>query len=98
MKISLEQLKLKPKRIGHVKGVPVFECMTKGGFNLVILGGGMGKVLGAGPHRGMARMLAKQRETDFIMDELSKSEEFDPKVFEHLLPTWSEVVDRLNKE
>lgn len=97
MNISKEQLHFLPKRIGHIDGVPVFETMTKGGLVLLILGGGAGKLVAAGPHRGFAIPLAKQRHPEFVLDELSKSEKYDDiSAFKHLMPVWSDIVDRVN--
>jgi hypothetical protein len=98
--ISREQLdpKKPPKPIGRFKGQMVFEFMTKGGFNVVATNmNGALKVLGAGPHRGFARFLAYKENPDFVIDELSKSEQFDMTPFMHLVPAWKEVVGQINE-
>lgn len=102
MNITKEQLdpSKKPKKIGKLHGVPVFELCTKGGLNIVcVFNGASGtKILGAGPHRGFARYLALQKESDLLLDELSKSEELDPRCFDHLIPYWANVVDKMNEK
>jgi hypothetical protein len=100
LQITKDQLdpKKPPKKIGMSNGVPVFEFVTKGGFNIVAKNddntGIM--ILGSGPHRGFARQLAVQKFPDTVLDELSKSETFDPMMFSHLFPTWDKVTDLLN--
>ncbi len=100
MIISKEQLdpKKPPRRIGRVKGVPVFEIFTKGGLSLVVMkNDGTGpKILGAAPHRALARHLAQIKEPEFFLEELSKSEEGNVDAFKHLVPHWSEVTDKIN--
>jgi hypothetical protein len=98
--ITADQLdpKKPPKKIGMHKGKPVFEFVTRGGFNVVAKHGdetGV-EILGSGPHRGFARQLAVQKFPDTILDELSKSEQFDPVMFNHLFPVWNKVTDLIN--
>lgn len=99
MVISKDQLdpKKPPRRIGRSKGVPVYEMFTKGGLSMVVCKGDGGtKILGAGPHRALARQIALAKDPNFELEELSKSEETNSEQFKHLIPHWSEVTDRIN--
>jgi hypothetical protein len=64
------------KRIGTLHGQPVVEILLKGGLNLVTtLKDGKPKTIGAGPHRAVARWMARKNEPDIAMTELSKDEQ-----------------------
>lgn len=88
-----------PKRIGRIRGVPVFELVTKGGLNLVICknDGNGPRILGAAPHRALARYMAQQKDPDFQLEELSKSE--DQSIIQagmHLVPYFTALVSQMN--
>ena len=87
------------KRIGTLKGRGVFRLSTIGGLHLVVASSSSGdvEVLGAGSHPGIARHLARKRESDIRFDDLSKSEDLDPRFFEDLLPRFSELTERFRK-
>lgn len=78
MVIDNKQWTSAPKRIGHTdEGDEVFETVTKGGLVMVTARGKNAKMntLGVGPHRAVARYVAKQRMGDKLqITELSKSE------------------------
>jgi hypothetical protein len=86
------------KKIGLLKGRPVFEIGCKGGYVVVCSPNG-NKIdqLGAGPHRAVARFIAKQTAPDVEIDELSKADWVDPDTFAHLLPYWVNVTNALNE-
>jgi hypothetical protein len=96
IQITPQQLAGKPKRIGSWKGKDVFEAVTKGGYHLVM--GMVGKALetlGVGPHRAIARQIARKNADGMQIDELSKSESAPPETYAHLLPKYEAVTDRL---
>ena len=80
MIIDQKQWNSTPKRIGHTSdGEDVFEICTKGGLTMISSKGKNAKMttLGVGPHRAVARYVAKQRMGDKLqITELSKSEGF----------------------
>ncbi len=94
MNVDRNQLTGSPKRIGQIKGNPVMSMLTKGGLSIITFNG---KVIGAAPHRAMARIIAQNAHPDLVIDELSKSEEVDPSLFAHLIPTWTEITQRLGE-
>jgi hypothetical protein len=86
------------ERIGTFKGRPVIELELKGGYNLVVSPkGNEVEYLGAGPHRAVARHIAKKRNPDLQITALSKADWIDPAHFEHLIPVYTEMTDALNK-
>jgi hypothetical protein len=87
------------KRIGTLGNSPVFELTTTGGLHLVVAarGGKEAEVLGTGPHRAVARFIAKKRNKDLEISELSKADHIEPIYFEHLLPKYEEITDLLSR-
>ncbi len=100
MKIGLEQIKSgSKKRIGYLKGIPVYELATKGGLNLVLMSkNSVPLVLGLAPHRAIARHIAQRDYKDLILDELSKSEELPYDSYAHLVDFWAETTQKVNQE
>ena len=94
MNVSQNQLAGAPKRIGQIRGMPVMSMLTKGGLSIIVFNG---KVIGAAPHRALARIIAQNANPDLCIDELSKSEEVDPSLFFHLLPTWTAITKKLQE-
>ncbi len=63
-------------RTGSLDGNPVFHLVTKGGFNVVAaVRKGKVEYLGYGPHRGVARHIAKKRCPQLQWNDLEKSED-----------------------
>lgn len=85
------------KKIGQLDGRPVFEIACKGGYHIICSPNGP-KIdyLGAGPHRAVARFIAKKSRPDMKIDDLSKSDWVDPEHFQHLVPHWENVTADLN--
>jgi len=88
------------KQIGTLKGDPVIEIALKGGLHIVCtvakaVGAGI-RYLGAGPHRAVARWLAKKKEPGMQVTELAKSDHIEPQFFQHMVPEYEQLVDRLN--
>ena len=104
LKISKEQIddKKAPKMIGNMAGSPVFEIFTKGGLAMVIMKTetGQTKILGAAPHRAIARNMAVTNYPDFMMVELSKSEEdrYLISAAKDLMPYLNKLVGQLNNK
>lgn len=86
MNISQDQVS-SIKDIGNLRDSKVFEVMTKGGLFLVV-GSKNGKrvTLGAGPHRAIARFIAKESEPELNITELSKSDSLDAIDLNNSLP------------
>lgn len=98
MQITKEHIKSK-KRIGETSDSPVFELHTTGGRVLVVvLKNGASKVIGAGPHRAIARHLASEIDPSLRITELSKSDDLLPfEAYCHLLPKYRELTKRFNR-
>ncbi len=97
MNIPAEQIRYK-KRIGTVEDDPVWEVGTVGGLHLVIAARkGKAETLGVGPHRAVARHIAKKREPKLSITELSKSDWCPPNTYEHLLPKYEQTTSTLRR-
>lgn len=85
-----------PKRIGRIGHAPVFEIGTKGGLFVVMSSkGGVWEPIGLGPHRAIARHIAKKKEPDMVLTELSKADHVDPQAYQRLLPEYEAATDQL---
>jgi hypothetical protein len=85
------------KQIGLFKGNPVFEVATTGGFHIIVgRKDGCTHTFGTGSHRAIARHIAKKREPDLLITEMSKADFVDPRAYQHLLPQYEELTDRFN--
>lgn len=97
MQIPADQISYK-KRIGAVDSDPVWEVGLKGGLHLVVkAAGGKAETLGVGPHRAVARHIAKKREPKLTITELSKADHVEEKYIEHLIPKYEEVTRAARK-
>jgi len=94
MNVDQNQLSHPAKRIGQIRGVPVYSMLTKGGLSIITF---QGKAIGAAPHRALARVIAMNKFPELVIDELSKSE-VDTSLFQHLLPLWTEISNRIYEE
>lgn len=84
------------KKIGTLDRRPVIELATTGGLHLVVCAKANGvETLGAGPHRAVARHIAKKRHKGLVITDLSKADWIDPADFAHLLPAWESTTDRI---
>lgn len=87
------------KRIGTFKGSPVTEILLKGGLNLVaIMEKGKPKIIGAGPHRAVARWLAQKAEPELEISEspLEKSESVSIKGIQSVEEQYRIVAEYIN--
>lgn len=94
MDLRPEEIEYK-KRVGTLAGAPVIEVGLKGGLHLLFTSrGGKFETLGAGPHRAVARHIAKKKtENKIEFTDLSKSDWIEPAFFEHLLPHYEAMTD-----
>jgi len=96
MQIPQNQISYK-KEIGHSDGAKVFEIGTIGGLHLIIMAKGSEyTTAGAGPHRGIARFIAKKKHPGMQFTALEKSEDADPSTFQDLLPAYEALTDKFN--
>lgn len=85
------------KQVGLFKGKPVWEIATTGGFHLLVgLKGGEQHTFGTGSHRAIARHIARKREPELVITELSKSDSVPLECYQHLLPEYEALTDRFN--
>ncbi len=85
-------------QIGTLNGKPVWEVALKGGLHIVLstLEKGI-EYLGAGPHRAVARYLARKKKPAILLTALAKSDHIEPQFFVHVVPAWEDVVERMNQ-
>ena len=78
------------KKVGKLEGAQVFEIGLKGGLHLICVQRGRGvEPLGAGPHRAVARHIAKKKSEDKIeWSDLNKSDWIEPEHFADVLPRY----------
>ena len=85
------------KRIGSLDGKPVVELMTSGGLYMVVTNkAGALDILGTGPHRAVARFLAKKKEPKLEVTELSKSDWLDQTAIDSVASKYERLTERLN--
>lgn len=85
------------KRIGTLDGRPVVELCTTGGLYMVVTNkNGAVETLGTGPHRAVARYLAKKREPKLLVTELSKSDWLDEPTILSVAPKYEALTERFN--
>lgn len=98
MNIKPEHIESK-KKIGTLRGKPVVEIKTTGGFHMVVTSNSEGgfETLGTGPHKAVARHIAKKREPELEITELSKADHVDEAHFARLLPEYEALTDKIRK-
>lgn len=86
------------REVGALDKAPVFEVGLKGGLHL-ILAAKKGKVetLGVGPHRAVARHIAKKREQAIEWKDLQKADHVDYEHFAFCVPQYEALTDSLRK-
>ncbi len=101
MNIDVKQVSKPARRIGRTSdGDDVFETTLKGGLVVVEATNaktGRKKALGLGPHRALARHVAKMQEPGLQLTELSKSEAVGPEYWAHLIPDCVSLVLRFQE-
>lgn len=95
MDLTPEQIAYKSK-VGQIGNAPVFEVITKGGWNMVIAArDGRFEPIGAGPHRAVARHIAMKREPKIEFTEIKKSDHLYVEEYAWMLPEWEQRTDEL---
>jgi hypothetical protein len=94
MQIQPQEIDYK-ERIGETDdGNPVMELGLKGGLHIVCsVRGPKIDYLGVGPHRAVARYLAKKRQPTIRISALAKSDWVEEATFMHLVPKYEAVTD-----
>lgn len=96
--IQPQEIQGSPKEIGHLDGKPVFQIALKGGLFLIATPNGSSvKILGSGPHRVVAKHIAKKLHPNLVITELLKSEQLNINTFERLIPYYTDMVNKLNQ-
>jgi hypothetical protein len=94
MTVPQSQIEYK-RKVGKSKDKDLWHVKTTGGLHMIT--DWLGKVVGSGPHRAVARNIAQRFEPDIVWTELSKSDHYDISDFEHLLPQWIEQTNRMRE-
>lgn len=84
------------KEIGTLDGDVVQELGLSGGYHIICAMKKNGTVdyLGVGPHRAVARYMARKRRPSIqIIAELAKSEDYSLAHFAHLVPRYEAMLD-----
>lgn len=83
------------KKVGKLNGKPVIEIGLKGGLWLIFANqNGKMEAVGAGPHRAVARHIAKKRtDNEIEFSDLSKADYIPVAHFEWILPQYEVVTD-----
>ena len=99
MKITKEQLSGEPKVIGKLRGGSISMLKTRGGYQIIVHNNaGKIRILAATPHAGVSKFQAKKSEPEIEFNELSKSFDEDPALFQHLMPLYDQIVSDMNKK
>jgi hypothetical protein len=93
--ITPDQIAYK-KRVGRIGHAPVIELATTGGLHLIVVArGGKGEVLGTGPHRAVARFIAKKREDKIEWTSLEKSDHVPIECFQSVLDKYEALTEEI---
>lgn len=94
MELREEEIAYK-KKVGKLGAAAVIEVGLKGGLHLIFAArNGRFETLGAGPHRAVARFIAKKREEKIEYTDLQKGDYVNPDHFSWLLPRYEAETDR----
>ena len=87
------------KSVGKWNSKPVIEVGLKGGlFLLFCQKNGKMETIGSGPHRAVARHIAKRMsENEIEFTDLNKADFIEPVHFEHLLPYYEALTAEINE-
>jgi len=89
VQITQNEIEFK-RKVGKSGSRDIYHVKTRGGLH--VMARSDGTVLGAGPHRAVARHLAQKFEPDAEWTELSKSDHVDFDVFAHLVPKYEAIT------
>lgn len=97
MEITEKQLAWK-KKIGRVGSNPVWEMATTGGLHLIAVNkSGKTEILGTGPHRAVARHIARKHCPEMVITDLNKADHVEIDHFKFCLPQYMKLTDRFRK-
>lgn len=83
------------RQVGHLNHNPVMEVGLMGGLHLIMtVRKGKVETLGVGPHRAVARHIAKKKEKDLVWTELAKADEPTEREFGFCVPQYEAMTDR----
>ena len=93
--ISAKQIKYR-KKVGKTDdNDDVYEIGLIGGLHLIVRAkGARSEIMGAGPHRAVARHIASQK-TNISFNDLRKSEEVAVEHFADVLPDYEALTERM---
>lgn len=93
MQIRADEVEYK-KKVGKLNGQAVIEVGLRGGLHLIFAQkGGKFETLGAGPHRAVARYIAKKKEPNVEYTDLSKADHIEPEMFAFILPKYEALTE-----
>ncbi len=93
MNVSANQLKSRPRKVGTRDGGNVMEVVTKGGYHIIVAPKGASfETLGVGPHRAVARHIAKKNNKGIQWLELSKSEDLLATDFQEIVVKYEGIT------
>lgn len=93
MNIPSSQIQLK-KKVGKADGKDITHIKTVGGLHVIV--DHKGDILGAGPHKMVARHQAGKYR-DITWTELSKSDHLSIEAYAHLLPEFEALTLEMRK-
>jgi hypothetical protein len=95
MQIDRKEVEGQPRKLGTLKGRPVMHVRLKGGLHIIAAAKGMGhETLGMAHHVAVAKHMAQRYEPDVVWTELSKSEHWDIRLYQDMIPAAEELTAR----
>ena len=94
MQITQNEIEFK-RKVGKSGTRDIYHVKTRGGLH--VMARSDGTVLGAGPHRAVARHLAQKFEPDVVWEDLSKSDHVDFEAYAALLPKYEGITNTLRR-
>ena len=95
MEITKEQLKSK-REIGNVDGRPIYQIVTKGGFNIVAMLSKSGslEILAVANHPGISQWQAEKKAPKATWTNLRKADYCPYEAFSHLVGPFGQLTDQ----
>lgn len=85
------------KKVGKLGDAQLVEVGLIGGLHMIVKAkNGKTEVLGAGPHRAVARHIAKKRNPEIEFTELNKADHIEPEHYASVLQKYEELTDQLS--
>ena len=93
MQINPSEIAYK-KQVGQIETSPVYEVGLKGGLHLIMaVRKGRVETLGVGPHRAVARHIAKKKDDKVEWTELAKADEPRYKDYAYCVPRYEAITN-----